>query len=58
MVEIKQHAVMARENNEGGVVWLSFPSARVRMEPVVSLKMTDCSRMSEEKHHNGRMRQL
>lgn len=53
MVEIKQHAVMARENNEGGVVWLSFPYARVRMEPVVSLKMTDCSRMSEEKHHNG-----
>lgn len=39
---------MARENNEGGVVWLSFPSAGVKMEPVASLKMSDCSVMSEQ----------
>lgn len=38
---------MARENNEGGVVWLSFPYAGVKMEAVVALKMSDCS-MSEE----------
>lgn len=38
---------MARENNEGGVAWLSFPYAGVKMEAVVSLKMSDCS-MSEK----------
>lgn len=39
---------MARENNEGGVVWLSFPYAGVKMEAEVSLKMSDCSVMSEK----------
>lgn len=42
----KQHAVVAGENNEGGVVWLSFPYAGVKME--ASLKMSERSVVSEK----------